>query len=392
MDPEGDPDNPREKEQRTGGLSPRERTVPLSEAGRSVTDFSSPSTATPSSPPSPSLELRPERTNPKTFNYPIPTRRSPEPTTAFAPPLSTLSKEGSTYSFPSTDPSLSFHLFQPSTTAFLPTHRRLPNRQRSRSESDMHEAPTYNFNTHSLQLNQPPTSFDYSTGPLPPIQDLNAYWMPTPDGSGVYQGYAPAAYGGGVEQHELGSRARSAHAMRRDVGPGYASGLTPPMDPGSPGQGVRRARSHGHGHARNSRSEDFSHPYGAFNGVVTSQDGHLAPPGARPPQQQPPSHPPPPAHGFAPPPPTSSFPPSHLQPGTEYYDSQGAPTLAPPRTPFVYHSPIGTPSPPGDRSATPSGSEDGREQAVTVESKTTPATIEAAMRRRKAGTEAKFKW
>lgn len=240
---------------------------------------------------------------------------------------------------------------------------------------------------HGHMASSQPSNQHFSSTPFnypapPPIQNPSSYWQP----GGSYQfGYSAAAYGGEVEQHELGSRERSAPAMRRDVGPGYASGLAPPVD-----GGARRSRSQSHGHTRNSRSEDLS--YGAFNGVVTSQDGHFALPGSRSPQQQPPSQPLP-SHGFAPAPPPSAFPPPHLQPGNAYNDSQGVSTLAPPRTPYVYHSPVATPSPPaGDRSATPSGSEDGREKPVMYESRTTQATIQAAQRRRAPGTEAKFKW
>ncbi|KAL8292146.1 hypothetical protein RQP46_001612 [Phenoliferia psychrophenolica] len=64
------------------------------------------------------------------------------------------------------------------------------------------------------------------------------------------------------------------------------------------------------------------------------------------------------------------------------------------RTPYVYHSPTNSPSPHAAAAAlaggpgSVSGSEDGRE--VHVESKTTPATIEAAQRRRNPNVAARF--
>lgn len=85
------------------------------------------------------------------------------------------------------------------------------------------------------------------------------------------------------------------------------------------------------------------------------------------------------------------------------------PHLGPQSTPFVYHSPVASPAPSAgvgeggeglseyfvrgrQGSGGSVGSVGSGSGPVTTQSKTTPATIEAAMRRRNPGTEAKFVW
>jgi hypothetical protein len=74
-----------------------------------------------------------------------------------------------------------------------------------------------------------------------------------------------------------------------------------------------------------------------------------------------------------------------------------APYLGPQRTPYVYHSPVASPRNNSmERGPSPNegraGSDDGGMEVMSTVSKTTPATIEAAMRRRNPGTAAKFVW
>lgn len=100
--------------------------------------------------------------------------------------------------------------------------------------------------------------------------------------------------------------------------------------------------------------------------------------------------PPPPSAGFAPPPPAGSgFAPP--PPASANFFAQ-LPGGQSPR-PYVYHSPGASPS------SHPEGSQADREEEgdeledpVTIESKTTAATIEAAQRRRAPGTKARFIW
>lgn len=186
-------------------------------------------------------------------------------------------------------------------------------------------------------------------------------------------------------QRELPPRQKSSVASLAHKfagGPGYESGLTQPT--GSPEGSHRRARSHGTGH-RSSRSDELAtYGYVAAHPMQQQQDGHLAPPTASG------FAAPPPPHAFAQPPPAGYYASTSQQQQQPVQSNQLG---TPQRTPYVYHSPVASPDPvPAQRLGSVSDAESHDERDLQLESRTTPATIEAAQRRRNPGVAARFVW
>jgi hypothetical protein len=312
------------------------------------------------------------------------------------------------FSFP-TDDGLSFPSILPSVYEYpspspdFSSVRRVPTRQRSKSETDLY---AFRPDFGSLYSNEPMSMYgaDEPTTTSPWVHAV----QPMETTETYHHQYSFDQTMGDVTQHDLTSRVRSdaTGGGTRDDGSGYAPGIVPASE------GIARARSAGAGHMRNSKSEDMKgYPIQYSNPAIHAIDGRLAPPSTSLPRRQrkaeleeqqgqpPPSvfgtYPkiPQGSRGFAPAPMSGT---SHF--GTYLPSDQAA--LRDPRTPYIYHSPLQKKSPKPRRSptpsASPSGSEDDRSGGSaaggSIKSKTTSATIEAAVKRRKAGTQAKFAW